>query len=71
MSFSIKSLTVNFATSTATLEETSYISSEHLVNLFNDDQARIFLDSKMGKDNQCPSVHSLLMISTATLAIDN
>ncbi len=55
LSFSIKCLNVNFDTSTATLEETSYIRSERLVNLFNDGQARNFLDSKMGKDNQCAS----------------
>ena len=55
LSFSIKCLHVNFDKSSATLEETSYIRSERLVNLFKDGQAGNFLDSKMRKDNQCAS----------------
>ena len=53
LSFPIKFLNVKVFSSTATLGETSYNKSKRLVNLFNDYQARIFLDSKtkMGKDN--------------------
>jgi hypothetical protein len=73
MRFSIKFVNVKVFSSTATLGEASYTRSERLVNLFNDDQVRNFLDSKtkMVKDNQCVSLihHSLLMTSTAVLAI--
>ncbi len=53
LSCSIKSLNVNFDKSSTTLEKR--VTSDRLVNLFNDGQAGNFLDSKMGKDNQCVS----------------
>ena len=53
LSCSIKSLNVNFDKSSTTLEKR--VTSDRLVNLFNDGQAGNFLDSKMGKDIQCAS----------------
>ncbi len=67
LSFSIKFLNVKVFSSTY-LGETIYIRIRN-----NNEQARIFLDSKkkMGKDNHYVSLtlHSLSMISTALFAI--